>query len=236
MTTLNNIERLIQMATIEQMYSMMQKMKGESSENVELPKYSNDKFSELFTMVNSLEIKYECIDELCCKINALEASHVKLISNITTLEKELQEVTNYKQHPDNAVNHLVTGQQKITQYRGFTPTVVDRFSPTIGIFKPIIIEEEHIKLQIEEKLDTKNDGVVDLAKVVNTTSVDQISKDLRDCEIITNFNMQMLGDQEDIQPFNMAHYDTRLEEVVVEEVVVEEVVVEEVVVEEVVVE
>ena len=50
MSTLNNIERLIQMATIEQMYSMVQKMKGETNLNFELPK-SNLKESEKMFVV-----------------------------------------------------------------------------------------------------------------------------------------------------------------------------------------
>ena len=239
MTTLNNIERLIQMATIEQMYEMLQKMKcdarcdkpelfnkfndarfnntmfndtsfNDTRFNDTMFNDTNSKLTELFTIINSLQTK---CDNLC--INA-QTNQNSLILKISMLETQLQEVTNNSIQTTKC-EYLIAGQQKITKYPGFNSSET--------VFKPIVNKEEHITLHIEEKLDIKNDTVVDVEveDLVNATLVDQISKDLRDCEIITNLNIQNLGDQEKNRQVNTSYYDTRLdEEAVVEEAVVEE--------------
>ena len=44
-STMNNLERLIQMATIEQMYNMLQQIKSDNTSNVKECNFSDEKYS-----------------------------------------------------------------------------------------------------------------------------------------------------------------------------------------------
>ena len=100
-TTMDNLEKLIQMATIEQMYNMLQKMKNNNccSVNTEndsktmndilhqierINGDSSNQFNNLYNMVNQLSVK---INEMETELQELKQSSVKQVPGQQTLDK-----------------------------------------------------------------------------------------------------------------------------------------------------
>ena len=85
MTTLNNLEKLIQMATIEHMYSMLHKMKTDSVFNLD---NNNSAVDTSFnsSVIASLENDNKCLQ------NTIKT----LITRISILENEIKDLKNNK--------------------------------------------------------------------------------------------------------------------------------------------
>ena len=134
MTTLNNLEKLIQMATIEHMYSMLHKMKTESVFNLDNNNSAVDT-SYNSSVIASLENDNKCLQ------NTIKT----LITRISILENEIKDLKNNTENSDNKYEYLcakLRGQQKLTSYPGFS-----KQDPTFTR----IDTEPHIILKIEEK-------------------------------------------------------------------------------------
>ena len=112
MTTLNNLEKLIQMATIEHMYSMLHKMKTDSVFNLD----NNN--SAVDTSFNS-----SVIASLENDNKGLQNTIKTLITRISILENEIKDLKNNTENSDNKYEYLcakLRGQQKLTSYPGFS--------------------------------------------------------------------------------------------------------------------
>ena len=137
MTSLNNLEKLIQIATIEQMFTMIQKMKNDfsiTSTIIEEPKTQTKEntipdYSEELSNINKTidmlkndnSILLRVVDKLYAKVNIIESELDNIKSNTET---------------NNVIITQLKGQQKLTKYNGFTKNSN---------------EEAHIKLNINEK-------------------------------------------------------------------------------------
>jgi predicted RNase H-like nuclease (RuvC/YqgF family) len=105
MTTLHNLEKLIQMATIEQMYSMLQKLSPNINNNIGL-NLNNNELSNIKLLIDTLNYENNMqtkeIDMLKSKISQLEniiehKTHVDirlLSARISDLESTLLETKN----------------------------------------------------------------------------------------------------------------------------------------------
>ena len=191
MTSLNNLEKLIQMATIEHMYSMLQKI---SNNNLNLPeliipskhpsfndqnfndqrfnvqslneksfnnKSFNDKnlqtdtytsdiknITDLLTVIqNNNQQNVETIVSLVLRVKQLEdeLSNSRLLMRVNNLEEELTQIRSNTNNNSKYLCQQIRGQQVLTSYPGFSNQIPET--------KPV--EEEHIKLKIEEKPDDK---------------------------------------------------------------------------------
>jgi hypothetical protein len=187
MTSLNNLEKLIQMATIEHMYSMLQKM---SNNNLNLPELNipsskhqnfndqrfnvqslneksfNDKIvndknlqtdtyaSDIKNITDLLEViknnnqqNVETIVNLVLRVKQLEdeLSNSRLLMRVNNLEEDLNQIRSNTNNNSKYLCQQIRGQQVLTSYPGFSNQMAEA--------KPV--EEEHIKLKIEEKLVTE---------------------------------------------------------------------------------
>jgi hypothetical protein len=166
MTTLNNLEKLIQMATIEQMYGMIQKMRDEFSHSSLVEKACNADCSKACTNESSCfkqsttepsyfkpsttesscfkprnELNTDCIET--CKsleerISKLEKTNAQLMALIGTLTAKVSTLENTTvSEPSYEQKSIPKGQQLLTAY----------------LSRPK--EEEHIKLKIVEVVEEK---------------------------------------------------------------------------------
>ena len=133
MTTLNNLEKLIQMATIEQMYGMIQKMRDDFSGSISPVDNSRDKLN-----TDCIEI----CNDLKERVSNLEKTNTQLLSIIGTLTTKVStfesSIHSLASEPINEQKQILKGQQLLTRYFD---------SPK---------EEEHIKLKIVEVLEEKS--------------------------------------------------------------------------------
>ena len=143
MTSMNNIEKLIQIATIEHMYSMLQKIsnntKDDSNINDEsIKKYNyDDVISTLTGKVYDLEQK--------CQSKNYDNIIFTLTTKVNNLERELDEIKSNTNNNSRYLCQQIRGQQVLTSYPGFLNTSVSPIQSTK------LIDEEHIRLKIEEK-------------------------------------------------------------------------------------
>ena len=142
MSSLNSLEKLIQIATMEQMYLMLQKMKNDFPSELtkdlqyEVPNISKD---NTIDTVNKIQI---LLNETVKKTDHSLILMNRLVEKINSLEREISAIKHDSEMNNTSIKQLEThvkGQQKLTDYVGFK-----RFSQQL-------IEEEHIKLKIEEK-------------------------------------------------------------------------------------
>jgi len=145
MSSINNLEKLIQIATIEQMFELIQKMKNNI--NVSSSDVEKDNISKNNQELNLLQNRVQDITMLVDKLNVnYEVYHdviYKLSSKVDTLEKELYELKHDKENNNQYICAQIRGQQLLTSYPGFSKEISD--------FKSNKLEEENIKLKIEEK-------------------------------------------------------------------------------------
>ena len=176
MSSLNSLEKLIQIATMEQMYLMLQKMKNEFPNDLphdikyELPNSNKDNTNESVNKIQTLlNENVKKTDHSLILIN-------RLVEKINSLERELSAIKHDAEMNNTSIKQLEThvkGQQKLTDYVGFK-----RFSQQL-------IEEEHIKLKIEEKQedafprkkDNDNDDKIATNKDDEIVSIDEESEE-----------------------------------------------------------
>jgi hypothetical protein len=154
MNSISQLEKLIQIATIEQMFELIQKMKNNIGEdkdkdkdldktdstknfNKKLDKNSEDieELQNKLKSVNSLVNNLNTSNQTCCVI--IE----RLLVRIGNLEKQLSDLQNDKENNNQYLCAQLRGQQLLTSYPGFSKEVKNVRSE----------EEENIRLKIEEK-------------------------------------------------------------------------------------
>jgi hypothetical protein len=147
MTSLNNLEKLIQMATIEQMYSMLQKMKNEFAKD----EFAKDDVKECTisdsSLSNEINILKDAISN-CNKnfkkyddeIRTLVETNKFLLVKIEHLETELLNIKNNTNNNSRYLCERIRGQQTLNSYLGLSS---EKHSD--------VKEVEHITLKIEEK-------------------------------------------------------------------------------------
>ena len=150
MTSLNNLEKLIQMATIEQMYSMLQKMKIDNDDNNKsqepTEKCSNQNDALISALLNEHNFFKDEISNLNQKFRKYDAEIWKLTETIKFLEAKIEyletDLSEIKNNTNNNSKYLcqqIRGQQTLNSYLGLSSEKHDD-----------VKEEEHIKLKIEE--------------------------------------------------------------------------------------
>ena len=166
-----NLEKLIQMATIEQMYSMLQKLK-ENVDNLnennfeEKKKATNVNVSDkLVTEIKNLQFDIQNITDNLQKYND---NILKLNTKIQELEKELYEIKSNTNNNSKFLCQQIRGQQSLTSYPGFLN----------GTQKEKYKEEPNIKLKIEEKcLNDTNLNATNLLKIECETCLSEEEDD-----------------------------------------------------------
>ena len=219
MTSLNNLEKLIQMATIEHMYSMLQKISNNNNinNNLNLPELNipsskhptfndqrfnvqslndqslndknvndknvNDKnlqtdtyasdiknITDLLTDIqNNNKQNVETIVSLVLRVKQLEdeLSNSRLLMRVNNLEEELTQIRSNTNNNSKYLCQQIRGQQVLTSYPGFSNQIPET--------KPV--EEEHIKLKIEEKPDDKL-----VTEIITVTETDEEEEEEEDEE------------------------------------------------------
>jgi len=154
-----NLEKLIQMASIEQMYSMLQKLK-ENVDNFNEYNFEEKKKAtnintnvntnaELVTEIKTLHFEIRNITD---NLQNYNDNILKLNIKITELEKELHEIKSNTNNNSKFLCQQIRGQQSLSSYPGFSNGTQDEKK----VIK--IKEEPNIILKIEEKTlnDTNN--------------------------------------------------------------------------------
>jgi hypothetical protein len=159
-TTLDNLEKLIQMATIEHMYSMLQKMKIDNSTNLKENENKPPETSFFVPLEPFTNFSWEDRDLLKwvkgdCK-TSLQSLHYhlkksmaeirELTIKVDNLENELSEIKNNTNNNSKFLCQQLRGQQKLTSYPGFSNGTQTEN-----------LDNCHIKLKIEEKVVLKED-------------------------------------------------------------------------------
>jgi hypothetical protein len=148
MTSLNNLEKLIQMATIEQMYSMLQKMKNEFTKDAVEEKNNDQDNGPLLNEIAGLSNKFdnhniyynEQIKKYDAEIWKLSETIKFLSSKIEYLETDLTEIKSNSNNNSKYLCQQIRGQQTLNSYLGISSEKQPDSKE----------EEEHIKLKIEE--------------------------------------------------------------------------------------
>jgi len=191
MTSLDNIEKLIQMATIEHMYSMLQKMSDKSNINKEQQtfidpsknKNYDDIINNLTTML--LEIK----NDNNKNVNTINILNIKVIQ----LEEELNQIRNNTNSNSKYLCQQIRGQQVLTSYPGFSTS-------SSSIIKPI--NEEHIILKIEEKVLKEQNNVEEekmLEEEVGTEEEEDLEEEEEEEEVGTEEEEEEEEEEEDLE-------------------------------------
>jgi hypothetical protein len=163
-TTLDNLEKLIQMATIEHMYSMLQKMKIDNSTNLKEKEKENENKPPETSFFVPLEpftnfswedrdllkwVKGDCktsLQSLHYHLKKSMAEIRELTIKVDNLENELSEIKNNTNNNSKFLCQQLRGQQKLTSYPGFSNGTQTEN-----------LDNCHIKLKIEEKVVLKED-------------------------------------------------------------------------------
>ena len=141
-----NLEKLIQMATIEQMYSMLQKLKENvdnfNEYNFEGRGKAVNVNAELVTEIKTLHFEMRNITD---NLQQYHNNILNLNIKIQDLEKELYEIKSSTNNNSKFLCQQIRGQQSLTSYPGFSNGTQNE--------KKVkkVTEEAHIKLKIEEK-------------------------------------------------------------------------------------
>ena len=165
---MDNLEKLIQMATIEQMYNMLQKMKNNNccSVNTEndsktmndilhqierINGDSSNQFNNLYNMVNQLSVK---INEMETELQELKQSSVKQVPGQQTLDKYFN-----KQEP-------IRIDINVIQLEEFTEEQVINSEEQVVAEEPeseeqVVAEEPASKEQVVEEQEVAEEQVVE---------------------------------------------------------------------------
>jgi len=183
-----NLERLIQMATIEQMYNMLQQMKSDNSSNVKECNFSDGKYSAENNGLTCSLLKTE-IDDHTEKLRRNNSEYWQLSQTIQSLqvriqqlETELNEIKSNNNNNNNSkfVCQQICGQQKFT---GFSNGVSNEK-----------IDESHIKLKIEEKfVEAKCEADIEL----NNFDEDKLEEDNTTKNIGAEIHEEKYNDETD---------------------------------------
>ena len=228
MSTMNNLEKLIQIATIEQMYLMLEKLKANTNTNDILLSSTNIHIdfseqikkleNEMYNLNNTLKTSNNTICKLSMKISELE-------EELTSIKNDIH---NTNENPTNFLKYQIKGQQKLDSYLGFVNQ-----SPKeekTQLYNEVVIKEE-----IQEIVLNKEDDVEYLGNNNKEPILIVIDEEVVKEVIIESLSENNVTVEQDVKEV-VEELVKEVEEVVEElEEVVEEVVVE-VVVEEVVVE
>ena len=171
MTSLDNLEKLIQMATIEHMYSMLQKISNKSidTEKQNYTESSTNTYATTNTYANTNTNTYantytnndEIITRLNSRVNQLETEMTNLRLSV---EEELTQLRSNTNNNSKYLCQQIRGQQVLTSYPGF--------STSFKLSQDKIIDEQHIVslptskpfanivLKIEEKIVSELDTLV----------------------------------------------------------------------------
>ena len=154
-TTMDNLEKLIQMATIEHMYAMLQKMKNDNVINKPQEcNFSDEKYvynnnaliSSLLNEIKNLKTQINNINE---RLSRNSEDTRKLYMTVNKLETQISDTNNNTNNNSKFLCQQIRGQQVLTSYPGFLNG------------NKTIEEEAHIKLKIEEKneadIESRND-------------------------------------------------------------------------------
>ena len=117
---MNNLEKLIQMATIEQMYLMLEKLKANtdtnntnntlsSSTNIDFSEQIKKFEHEIYVLNNTLNTNNNTICKLSIKINELE-------EELTSIKNDIH-YTN--ENPSNLFKYQIKGQQTLDNFGFF---------------------------------------------------------------------------------------------------------------------
>jgi uncharacterized coiled-coil DUF342 family protein len=117
MSSINNIEKLIQIATIEQMYLMLEKMKANNTTDI-TNDISNDILSNDFNISKQINKLKKKINKLNKTLNTSNNVICKLSIRIDELEQELTSIKNNNENYYLDIKH-VKGQQTLESYYGF---------------------------------------------------------------------------------------------------------------------
>ena len=141
MSSINNLEKLIQIATIEQMYELIKKMKNNVDKENELDNFTKNNNDIILDLQNKIQ-------ELNCLVRSLTSQNQsvynmvdRLFIRVENLEKELSDIQHNKEHDNQYLCAQLRGQQLLTSYPGFSKESKNNK----------LEEEENIKLKIEEK-------------------------------------------------------------------------------------
>ena len=218
--TNTNLEKLIQMATIEQMYSMLQKLK-ENVDNFNEYNFEEKKKAtnintnvnvnaELVTEIKTLQFDIQNITDNLQKYND---NILKLDSKIKDLEKELYEIKSNTNNNSKFLCQQIRGQQSLTSYPGFS-NGNQKEKEVIKEEKDVIkddIEEAHIKLKIEEKYlnDSNTTSLCVLKKLVKEEEEEsdkevelddeEVELDDEEVELEEESDKEELEDESDIE-------------------------------------
>ena len=152
---MDNLEKLIQMATIEHMYAMLQKMKNDNVINKPQEcNFSDEKYvynnnaliSSLLNEIKNLKTQINNINE---RLSRNSEDTRKLYMTVNKLETQISDTNNNTNNNSKFLCQQIRGQQVLTSYPGFLNG------------NKTIEEEAHIKLKIEEKneadIESRND-------------------------------------------------------------------------------
>jgi hypothetical protein len=189
-TTMNNLEKLFQIAAMEQMFELMQKMKKDINYDSSVLNFTkNDALNtdELKKDKLIIDTKYDNlyiqIQDLKMLVNNLTLKNQTYCDNINQLtlkvkilETELSQIKTDKEHNNQYICAQVRGQQLLTSYPGFSK------EPS----NSKVDENENIKLKIEERQilveepDPTIEVVVDTSDAAsddNSVSEDEVGTD-----------------------------------------------------------
>ena len=176
MNSLDNIEKLIQMASIEHMYSMLQKMNDNMKNKEPLNTHNDNVINNLTTMLletkNDNKKMSEMIEILNLKLNKLKnelTCNNSLVSRVEQMEEELIQIKGNTNNNSKYLCQQIRGQQLLTSYPGFSTTLNNIITP---------INEEHIKLNIKEKNLDEKDG-----NNINSTEKEELEEELEEEEL-----------------------------------------------------
>jgi hypothetical protein len=177
MTSLDNLEKLIQMATIEHMYSMLQKISNKSIDNTSDTEKHNYTESSTNTYANTNND--EIITRLNSRVNQLETEMTNLRLSV---EEELTQLRSNTHNNSKYLCQQIRGQQVLTSYPGFSTSfklsqkesklIAAAFVQLGVVGSDKIIDEHHIVslptsepfaniiLKIEEKIASELDTLV----------------------------------------------------------------------------
>ena len=142
MTTMNNLEKMIQLATIEHMYSMLDKLtnKQNNPNNTNNPNIIDPNIvKDNLIYKTDMRILNNHIDILVKENTHAMETIMNLSIRVGILENTLVNVKSDTSNNSKYLCQQIRGQQVLTSYPGF-------FTQQIGN-----TEEPHIKLKIEEK-------------------------------------------------------------------------------------
>jgi hypothetical protein len=219
MSTINNLEKLIQMATLEQMYVMLEKLRvntlnNHKDFNVSDINLSNNNTSnnfdfesevryiknEIQNMNSNIKINDNMTNELTIKMNDMfrimndklqikDDMIHKLTIRVNEIEEELDRIKNIDKDA-NSVCKQIKGQQSLKRYHGFSNDIHIQNNNKEK-------DDVNIKLEIEEKIQHKNKDPV-LDDTIDFDKTQYIKQEIISTnQDITNVNSDMQDLNED---------------------------------------